>query len=42
MECQRHAFDFPEEDDYPSKSARLAYLNTAYLGPLPRRSRDAA
>ena len=43
MDCQRHAFDFPDEDGSPTaKSARLAYLNTAYLGPLPRRSRDEA
>ena len=38
LSCQREAFDFPPTDgDEP-----LTYLNCAYLGPLPRASRDAA
>jgi hypothetical protein len=28
MECQRHAFDFPQATD-----SNLCYLNSSYLGP---------
>ena len=38
LSCQRDHFDWPSSTAAP----QLAYLNCAYLGPLPTRSKAAA